>query len=107
MVRILLWFAILLLLSRVIRAGLRASEAASYRAPRPPIPPPAGEPDPYEVLGVARGASPEDIRAAYQKKVRENHPDKVAGMSQEIRDLAQRRTQEINVAYDKLDKAGR
>lgn len=31
--------------------------------------------DPYKVLGVARGASDDDIRRAYRKLVKENHPD--------------------------------
>lgn len=60
---------------------------------------------PSEILGVAPTASQNDIRAAYQRLVQENHPDRVATMSQEIRDLAERRTKEINQAYDALKRA--
>jgi len=33
----------------------------------------------YELLGVAAGSAPEEIRLAYLRKARENHPDKLAG----------------------------
>lgn len=59
---------------------------------------------PHEVLGVEPSASRDEVRAAYQKLVQENHPDKVSGMSEEIRNLAERRTKEINAAYNELKK---
>ncbi|HLQ47878.1 MAG TPA: J domain-containing protein, partial [Candidatus Dormibacteraeota bacterium] len=33
------------------------------------------EPDPYRVLGLARGASADEVRRAYRRLVKENHPD--------------------------------
>jgi DnaJ-class molecular chaperone len=33
-------------------------------------------PDPYDVLGVARGASDDMIKTAYRKKAKKHHPDK-------------------------------
>ncbi|MET7998306.1 J domain-containing protein [Amycolatopsis sp. NPDC005232] len=36
---------------------------------------PADLPDPYAVLGVARGASATEITAAYRRAVRDCHPD--------------------------------
>lgn len=52
--------------------------------------------DPYEVLGVGRSASPEEIKKAYRKLVRQYHPDvnKEEGVDAKIR--------EINAAYEIL-----
>ena len=51
-------------------------------------------------LGVAPSASREQIVAAYKRLISEYHPDKVARMGSEIRELAERKSKEINAAYD-------
>ncbi len=58
--------------------------------------PPVSFRDYYEVLGVPRGASAEEIRGAYRKLARTNHPDvsKEAG--------AEDRFKEISEAYEVL-----
>jgi curved DNA-binding protein len=58
--------------------------------------PPVSFRDYYEVLGVPRGASEEEIRSAYRKLARTNHPDvsKEAG--------AEDRFKEISEAYEVL-----
>jgi DnaJ like chaperone protein len=58
--------------------------------------------DPWQVLGVDRGASASDIHSAYRKRMAEYHPDKVQRMGPEIRELAERRAKEINEAYRTL-----
>ena len=60
--------------------------------------------DPYVILGVARDASRDEIKSAYRKLVRENHPDRLVaqGMPQEFVDLANERLATINAAYEKV-----
>lgn len=58
--------------------------------------------DPYSILGVSPGASDDDIKKAYRKKMTQNHPDKVDGLSEEIRQLAERQTKRIQSAYEMI-----
>jgi molecular chaperone DnaJ len=53
--------------------------------------------DHYEVLGVGRGSSPEEIKKAYRKLAREYHPDRNPDDS-----AAEERFKEIQQAYDTL-----
>jgi molecular chaperone DnaJ len=51
----------------------------------------------YEALGVAKNASPDEIKKAYRKLVRQYHPDKNPGDAE-----AETRFKEIQHAYDVL-----
>ncbi|MDO5327189.1 MAG: DnaJ domain-containing protein [Clostridia bacterium] len=53
--------------------------------------------DPYKVLGISPGASPEEIKKAYRQKAKENHPDLHPDDPN-----ATRKMNEINEAYDML-----
>ena len=53
--------------------------------------------DPYKTLGVAKNASDEDIKKAYRKLARENHPDRNQGDA-----AAEERFKDIQGAYDIL-----
>ena len=58
--------------------------------------------DPFIVLGISRDSSPEEIRKAYRELVNQYHPDKVAYLGKEFRELAEVRFKEINKAYQEL-----
>ncbi|MSP81536.1 MAG: molecular chaperone DjiA [Alphaproteobacteria bacterium] len=60
--------------------------------------------DPYVILGVARSVGDPELKAAYRKLVRENHPDTLMadGMPPEFAALANQRLALINDAYDRL-----
>ena len=53
----------------------------------------------YEILQLSPSAKAEEIRAAYKQLISQYHPDKVDQLGQELKDLANRKSQEINAAY--------
>jgi DnaJ-domain-containing protein 1 len=53
----------------------------------------------FEVLGVNPAASFEEIKAAYRAKISSYHPDRVASLASEFRQLAEERSKMINEAY--------
>lgn len=76
------------------------TEPKEKAAPASPPPRPVTGKRPwFEVLNVSPQASREQVVEAYRRLIREYHPDRVATMGQEFRDLAERRASEINVAY--------
>lgn len=60
--------------------------------------------DPYEVLGLLPEASDAEVKAAYRKLLRENHPDRVTaqGLPEEFIEVANRKMAEINAAHDRI-----
>ncbi len=58
--------------------------------------------DPYGTLGVRPGDSFDEIRRAYRERMKEYHPDKVAGLGKDLRELAERKAKEINIAFEQL-----
>ncbi len=67
---------------------------------------PDATPDPYSVLGVSPDMPMNDIRRAWKKLVRENHPDALTarGLPQEAIRMAERRMHDINEAWDAINK---
>jgi len=61
--------------------------------------------DAYRVLGIHPDATDEEVRQAYKKMARENHPDRVARLGEDVRRAAEKKFQEIADAKDRIFKA--
>lgn len=60
--------------------------------------------DYYEILGVSRGATEKEIKAAYRKLARQWHPDLHTGKD---KDKAEEKFKKINEAYEVLSDPGK
>jgi DnaJ like chaperone protein len=89
-------------LEAMLRAAARGEAGVSGGAP-----PKQQASDAYAVLGVDPEATDAEIKQAYRKLIRENHPDKLAskGLPEGVRALAEERIRDINAAYGLLKKA--
>lgn len=58
--------------------------------------------DPYKVLGISKEASDDEVKKAYRKMAMKYHPDRVAGMSEEMQRNAAEQMKEINEAYEQI-----
>ncbi len=60
--------------------------------------------DPYIILDIPHDASDDDVKRAYRRQVRENHPDKAIaeGLPQEFIDVANEKVAAINEAYESI-----
>ena len=75
--------------------------AMSHRPPpvAPPPPAPPAAPDWARVLELPPEASVDEIHDAYRRLIGQYHPDKVASLGRELRELAEAKTREIEGAY--------
>ncbi len=59
--------------------------------------------DPYEVLGISRNASDDEVKSAYRDLARKYHPDNVANASNPAAsELFEEKMKEVNEAYDTI-----
>ncbi|MDD4700574.1 MAG: DnaJ domain-containing protein [Oscillospiraceae bacterium] len=56
--------------------------------------------DPYEVLGINKNATDDEVKTAYRELARKYHPDNYA--NNPLSDLASDKMREINEAYDQV-----
>ncbi|MDO9711241.1 TerB family tellurite resistance protein [Paracraurococcus lichenis] len=79
----------------------RGQQYRSASAPTAPV-----GPDAYAVLGVAKTASDEEVRQAWRRLMRENHPDSLAarGVPPDFIRRATDKVAEINAAWDLIKR---
>ena len=58
----------------------------------------------YDILGVSRTASTEDIKRAYRKLAQDFHPDKLTGIPPAVAKLAEEKFKDVQEAYEILTK---
>ena len=58
----------------------------------------------YRTLGVAPGASDQEVKTAYRRLMNKHHPDKLVskGLPESMIDVAEKRTQQIRAAYERV-----
>ena len=54
----------------------------------------------FEVMEIPESSSRQEITAAYKRLIHQYHPDRAAHMGRELRELAEIKSRQINVAYD-------
>ena len=60
--------------------------------------------DYYEVLGVQKSASADEIKKAYRKLAVKYHPDKVATLGEDVQKAAEEKFKAVNQAYEAICK---
>jgi DnaJ like chaperone protein len=58
----------------------------------------------YNMIGIKSTATNDEIKKAYKHLIIQYHPDKTANLGIEIQNLAKKKTQEINEAYNYIKK---
>ena len=81
---------------------MRGGDPSANAPHNPPHPELMAKRDYYEVLGVAKNASDEDIKKAYRKLAMKHHPDRNQG---DAAKAAEEKFKEAKEAYEMLSDA--
>ncbi|MBN1440426.1 MAG: J domain-containing protein [Anaerolineales bacterium] len=85
--------------------GRPHASRGAYPGDEAGYPPAEGESaDPYAVLKIRPPANQSEITSAYRKLAQMYHPDKVAGLAPEYKEIAEKKMKQINAAYQTLKK---
>ena len=60
--------------------------------------------NPYEILGASTTDAMPDIKSKYKNLIMQYHPDRVSHLGRELIELAMKKTQELNAAYELVRK---
>lgn len=60
----------------------------------------------YKLLGLTEGASRDEVKRAYRRKMSQYHPDKLVskGLPDEMIDIATEKTKQFRAAYERIQK---
>jgi len=58
----------------------------------------------YNVIGVSPSFSDQEIKKAYRKMANKYHPDKIAHLGDDFKDIAQEKFKSVSEAYQKIKK---
>jgi len=59
----------------------------------------------YKILGLTRDASDAEVKKAYRKMAVKYHPDKLIGVSEDIKNLAEEKFLAVKEAYEQIIKS--
>jgi DnaJ-domain-containing protein 1 len=58
----------------------------------------------FDILEIDSNASLDEIKSAYKRKISQYHPDKVSSLAPEFIEIAEKKTKELNFAYEQVMK---
>lgn len=92
------------LLERMLRSGQRSQQQAGSGGKRSDG---MSLADAYEILGVSKDASDDEVKKAYRRLMSQHHPDKLVskGLPDEMIEMAKSKSQDISRAYERVREA--